>query len=58
MTGVIIPDYWVKLFVTPFQMPLVVDHATGAAPVRDRSLSGPGLGHAGPGLVRRSGYRR
>ena len=29
VTSVIIPDYWVKLFVTPFQMPLVVDHATG-----------------------------
>jgi SEC-C motif/Protein of unknown function (DUF2384) len=29
LVAVIIPDYWLKLFALPFQMPQIVDHATG-----------------------------
>lgn len=29
LVAVIIPDYWLKLFVIPFEMPQIVDHVTG-----------------------------
>jgi SEC-C motif-containing protein len=29
LVAVIIPDYWLKLFALPFQMPQIVDHITG-----------------------------
>jgi SEC-C motif/Protein of unknown function (DUF2384) len=29
LVALFIPDYWLKLFVLPFQMPQIVDHVTG-----------------------------
>lgn len=29
LMGVIIPDYWLKLFAVPFELPQIIDHSTG-----------------------------